>query len=392
MQSKISFYTLFPTSRPQTLLKDPGFIPLYMSSLGYQASYITCADIEEIFTNDNYSALRVLNFIQIDDDRKDKTQAFNGRNKNAIKFLWKHAREIDVLNVYFLKHSILYGTLYKLLHPKGVLYIKLDINYLDFIQRERQMIEPFRRWVYRQYLHFVPDIVSAETTASLKYVHERFRLPDNKLILIPDGLDDQLIETSEIKLAQYAERSNRFLVVGRIGTLQKNNELILEALPYITNWKDWIIEFVGPIEPTFETKISEFYANYPNLKKRVHFVGPMYDRKKLFSKYNESKVFIMSSKYESFGLVYAEAQYFGDYILSTRVSSIDDFLENDNDLGLVVNTPEEMGRAMQEIIDGKTRIDDTFEKRVKHGERFRWSTICKHLDEEICKIFANRNE
>ena len=91
----------------------------------------------------------------------------------------------------------------------------------------------------------------------------------------------------------------------------------------------------------------------------------------------------MSSKYESFGLVYAEAQYFGNYILSTRVSSIDDFVENDSNLGLVVNSAEEMGRAMQEIIDGKNRIDDAFEKRVKHGERFRWSTICKYLDERI---------
>ena len=41
---------------------------------------------------------------------------------------------------------------------------------------------------------------------------------------------------------------------------------------------------------------------------------------------------------------------------------------------------------MQDIIDGKNQIEDAFEKRVKHGERFRWSTICKHLDEEIQSV------
>lgn len=387
---KPTFVTILPLCEVAALLKDPGMITLYLSRRGYDCTYVSLLPRKVVEERAELKQVRESFPIVGLQEQMSESNRIDMKNGAIFRYIFRNAKHIDVLNLYYLKHSILYGILYKLLHPKGVLYIKLDINYLDFIQRERQMIEPFRRWVYRQYLHFVPDIVSAETTASLKYVHERFRLPDNKLILIPDGLDDQLIETTEIKLAQYAERSNRFLVVGRIGTLQKNNELILEALPYVTNWKDWIIEFVGPIEPTFETKISEFYKNYPNLKQRVLFVGPMYDRKELLSMYNESKVFIMSSKYESFGLVYAEAQYFGDYILSTRVSSIDDFVENDSDLGIVVNSAEEMGHAMQDIIDGKNQSEDAFVKRIKHGERFRWSTICKHLDEEIRRVIKEK--
>ena len=394
MQSKISFYTLFPTSRPQTLLKDPGFIPLYMSSLGYQVNYITCADIEEIFKNDNYSALRVLNFIQIDDDRKDKTQAFNGRNKNAIKFLWKHAREIDVLNVYFLKHSILYGLVYKLRNPKGILYVKLDMNPYAFIQKEKELIEPLRRWIFGKYLRSIPDLVSAESTAAYQYVQQRFlstlSRKDEKLILVPNGVDDMLLEKEHVAVSLFKQRKNSFVVIGRIGDPIKRQEFIMEAATYITDWKDWKIELVGPINPEFEAYITIYFKQYPELKERVCFIGPIYDRKLLLSKYNESKVFIMSSKFESFGLAYVEAQYFGNYILSTPVSSIHDFIEGDNDLGLVVNSAEEMGRAMQDIIDGKNRIDDAFEKRVEHGQRFRWSTICKHLDDEIRKIFAQR--
>ena len=384
--------TILPFADSTILLKDPGMIPYFLSKIGYECTFASFLAKEIVDKKEELKQFReAVNVVEISDDRKSK-EGIDMKSRSILRYIWNNAKRVDVLNLYFLKHSIFYGLIYKWRNPKGILYVKLDMDSAGMKKQENQRLEPIRRCAFATYLRLIPDIVSAETNASMEYVRSRFRPQEDKLILIPDGLDDQLIETSEIKISRYTSRPNHFLVVGRIGTPQKNNELILEALPYITNWKDWIIEFVGPIEPTFETKISEFYANYPNLKKRVHFVGPMYDRKKLFSKYNESKVFIMSSKYESFGLVYAEAQYFGDYILSTRVSSIDDFLENDNDLGLVVNTPEEMGRAMQEIIDGKNRIDDTFEKRVKHGERFRWSTICKHLDEEICKIFANRNE
>lgn len=133
---KKTFYTLFPTSRPQTLLKDPGMIPVYMQYLGYDVSCITSVDTKEVFSNDDYSILRKLQYITIKDTRKDTNIAYNGTNNYALRYIWQHAKEIDILNLYF----------------KGA-----------------------------------------------------------KLILIPDGIDDELLKKNHIQVSSWQNRKNIFL-------------------------------------------------------------------------------------------------------------------------------------------------------------------------------------
>ena len=386
-----TFVTILPLCEVAALLKDPGMITMYLSRMGYDCTFVSLLPTQIVDERDELTQIREsIKVVGLQEKMTEKSK-IDMNNRSILRYIWQEAKHIDVLNLYYLKHSLFYGTLYKLLNPRGVLYIKLDINYLDFILQEKDKIEPLRRWVYSLYLHNVPDLVSAETNASMGYVRNKFKPQEDKLLLIPNGIDDQLIENNKISISPFAKRKNRFVVVGRIGAPEKQHELILEAIANIAEWKDWEIEFVGAIKSDFNTKIKNFYQKYAHLKQRVHFIGPIYDRKILLSKYNESKVFIMSSQYESFGLAYVEAQYFGNYILSTRVSSIDDFVEDDNDLGLVINNAEEMGCAMQDIIDGVNQIDISFEKRVRHGEHFRWSTICKHLDDEIRRVINAKN-
>lgn len=385
---KPTFVTILPYADSTILLKDPGMIPYYLSKMGYECTFASFLSKKIVDEKEELKQFReTVKVVEISDDRKSK-EGIDMKSKSILRYIWDNAKKVDVLNLYFLKHSILYGLIYKWRNNKGILYVKLDFNYLNFEEQEKQWIEPVRRWAFSKYLRMIPDLVSAETKASLEYVRSRFKPQEDKLLLIPNGVDDQLIEDNQIAISSFSRRKNRFVVVGRIGSPEKQHELILEAITNIADWKNWEIEFIGPIELGFQSKIENFYQQHPHLKPRVRFVGPIYDRKLLLLKYNESKVFIMSSKYESFGLAYAEAQYFGNYILSTPVSSIDDFVENDNDLGLVVNSAEEMGRAMQDIIDGKNQIEDAFEKRVKHGKRFRWTLICKQLDEQFQKLKA----
>ena len=386
---KPTFVTILQLSEIAALLKDPGMIPLYLSRIGYDSTFVSFLPQEIVNSREELKELRESVRVESLPQGKPLFGKIDMTSPSIFKYIWKNAKHIDVLNLYYMKHSILYGTLYKLLNPKGIFYLKLDIDYLTFVRQESQKIEPLRRWVYQQYLRFVPDIVSAETNPSVDYVRKRFCPPKEKLLLVPDGIDDELIEANDLKLFSYPDRPNRFLVVGRIGAYPKNHEFLLDAIRYIKDWKDWEIDFVGPIQETFETYIQNYFKHNPQLQERVHFIGAINDRIELLSLYNNSKVFCMSSRWESFGFVYAEAQYFGNYILSTPVSSIDDFVENDRGLGIVVSEAKEMGNAMQNIIDGKVPINDTFEKRVQHGERFRWSTICKNLNEELIKLLNN---
>jgi len=379
----LSFVTIHSNSGFPSLLKDPGCITLYMSHMGYNVRYATLVQYDVIYGKEELRQFRESVPIDIlEDNRKDKSKV-TIFSTSILRYIWNNAKKIEILNLYYLKHSIFYGILYKMLNPKGFLYLKLDFDYLDMKKREHQWIEPFRRWCFSKYLKYIPNLVSAESCSSLEYVRKCYMPHTDKLIYIPDGIDNQLLEQNNIEIHSYKNKKNKILVVGRIGAYQKNHELILESLTYINNWDNWEIDFVGPIDKNFEGTIEKFYQENPSLKLYVHFVGPIYDRKKLLPFYDEAKVFCMSSRWESFGLVYAEAQYFGDYIISTPVSSTEDFIENDRDLGLIVHDAKEMGDALQDIINGHIQLEDSYEKRLKHGEKFKWSVICNQLDKEI---------
>ena len=63
-----------------------------------------------------------------------------------------------------------------------------------------------------------------------------------------------------------------------------------------------------------------------------------------------------------------------------------------NELG---NQLIELTKLVEEIKNSLfielNQIDISFEKRVRHGEHFRWSTICKHLDDEIRRVINAKN-
>jgi glycosyltransferase involved in cell wall biosynthesis len=366
------------------LYKDPGTIPYCMAQLGYDAKYVSFLREEQI-PKDMRDSLSPLKLETLDDDvHGDYTKM--GRSKYAFKYLWKNAKQIDVLNLYFLKFSILYAIIYKIRNPHGKLYVKLDINILDMIRQESDKIERIRRWVYKLYLRHLVDIVSAETSKAIEYVQNRYHVKSPKLQYIPDGVNDYFIQSNHIATRPFEEKENLLITVGKIGTTPKNNEYMLEALEKIGDLKGWKFLFIGNIEATFQPKINSFYERNPQLKECVKFVGAYSDRKQLFEIYNRAKVFCLTSRYESFGIVNVEAQWFGEYILTTAIPPAIDFVETNENLGKIIFSSDELAAEIRKIISGDTDLSVGFNERVEHGKRFAWSSICKQLDDCLTSL------
>ena len=392
MKEPIRFLTVKQVHDPIGLLKDPGMIPYYLSKMGYSCRFASFMKNDAVNEREEFKEVReAIQIVELKDDRRNPKK-ISMDSKSIFRYIWQEGRKADILNLYYLKHSILFGLFYKLCNPHGLLYLKLDFDYTRPVQQEKEWIEPLRRFLYRIYLKIIPDVVSVETTGALNYVRKRYLPTDNKLILVRDGLDDELLIKHSIQPTPFENKKNRFLVVGRIGAYQKNHELLLEATTQIEDWKNWEIYFVGNIETGFHAYIETFYAKYPHMKNKVFFLGPEYDRLKLFALYNDSKVLCMSSRDESFGIVYAEAQYMGNYIISTPVASTDDFVENDKDFGVIVHNSKEMANAMQDVISGANPIQRAYEKRVEHAQRFRWSTICSNLDNKLREVYEQKRK
>jgi glycosyltransferase involved in cell wall biosynthesis len=144
-------------------------------------------------------------------------------------------------------------------------------------------------------------VVAAESPVASARI-ERFirslncRLP--RIVTIPHPVADEYM-----RIDQHVTRENRIICVGRWQTYQKNFPLLSKVLAhFLAEHPSWSADVVG-LPPDRPQSIGEAAAL---VHKRLHFHGrvPHQDISRLYQK---SKIFLMSSRFESFNIAAAEA-------------------------------------------------------------------------------------
>lgn len=371
---KKRFYTLSLTPYPIDLLKDPGMIPYYLHRLGYESHFVSFIkpDVDDAFQKQ----IKGVTLHYLGEQKLPQHPQLMMCCRKALAFILKFRKSIDILNLYYLKHSMVYGLFYKLVHPKGCLYVKVDMNVNAFKKESRQTLHFIRRFVYKLYLHYIVDKVTVESSSGYAFFQEQFALPPSKIMCMPNGVDDTYLE--RVPSIPFEQKRNILITVGRIGAPEKNHELLVEACRYI-NWKDgWELHLIGPVEDKFKSYLTKFIREM-QLENRIKVIGPIYEKEKLFQCYNYAKIFCMTSRYESFGFVCAEALSYGNYLLTTPISAATDFVPNEG-VGKIINTAQELADEVNDLIANPEKLAATCPSIINHSKSFRWSTICRDLD------------
>lgn len=369
------FYTLYQTKDGIDLLKDQGMVPYYMGKLGYESHFISFIkpDPQDIFQKEVPEL--ILDTLE-DNGKLPKYPPLLMAYKDVFRFIYQNRKQIDIFNPYYIKHSILYGMFYKLVRSKGLLYVKLD---MDPIQCERELKQPFnfiRKFVYGCYLKYIVDKITVESTTGEKFLQKHYNIDGSKLLYIPNGIDDRYL--AHVPVEPFDKKENIILTVGRIGTFQKNTEMLLAACKRICWRDDWKLYVVGPCTEEFKEKIVEFYRE-TNLQDRVVFIGSIYDKRELSRLYNRAKIFCLTSRYESFGIVCVEAQSYGEYFISTPIVTANDFIPNEK-VGKIVNTADELAMQVNTLMDNPHLMEEAYPEILRHAQQYRWSTICEKLN------------
>ena len=382
MKQKPTFVTVFTETENFHLVKDVGQLPYFMYKTEcYDATLISYQNnVEYPFIDQEVNGLK-LNFIP----NKGRFLYFE---LGVLYYLLNHSKSIAVLNLFhFKKDHILYLLIYKLVNPKGKAYIKLDMDILFFknynaflfsnYALKNFILKALTSWIFK-----LTDLFSVETDQAKDYLLNVYPELQNKLICIPNGVDNLYLD-KEIPIKAFQEKENIILTVGRIGTEQKNTELLLDALK-ITDLKDWKVYILGPIEESFKKYIADFYKEYPQLENKVIFTGNITDRKELFDWYNRSKIFCLSSRYEGFPIAFPEALYFGNYLISSPVSSAE-HITSKGKYGTVARADaHEFSKAIQNSIEPSFLSSQRYEEiRRFSKDNFTWPEIVKKLADQI---------
>lgn len=369
------FVTIFPDAENIHIKKRIGMIPYVLHRDYDYNSTLACFKNEEHYPFIEAHAKGLgIHFLPSTAGKRKLWQ--------VLRYVRKNAAEIDVLNVYHQSRStFMIGCLYKLLNPKGVLYVTLDMNigYLVHLFSRKHKRHLF---FWNFFFGRVANIVSYESTEVGSFLAPHYKNIGNKLLLLTNGIDDVTIRENNIPDVPFDAKQNLIITVGRIGAPEKNNELLLSAIEQLA-LKGWAVAFIGPINEYFKDRISLFFQNNPTLKDKVLFTGAIYDQSELYRWYSRAKVFCLTSNREGFATVLPEAMYFGNYIVSTNVSAIADITDHAT-LGAIVENEQQLVTTLQQIINDDSSIKPLCTLiKAKARTAYSWTNIIAPLAQRL---------
>lgn len=360
----MKFTTIFLQTKNEHLTKDIGAIPFFLKKeFGYDSEIVT-------YNNDEYKnhegplkSLR-LRFIP----RSVLGQVFDG-----LLFLKSNAKKIDVLNLYHLSiKTALWAYVYKRLNSNGILYLKTDASFLSVEKIEKSFI---RKKIIAKLID-LSNITSVESTPVLERLKKNI---DREYVLIPNGFFD--IETRKAP-----NKKKIILFVGRVDAPEKNVELLIKAFLNTNIYKEWELRIVGPYSESFRETVFGFMSSRTEAKEHVILCGPIYDRSELDKLYDSASVFVLPSKYESYGIVLVEALKSGCYLIGSE--NVPPFREITKNFkygeSVDIYDIDSFSNVLEVACNNHLNDNERVNEQIKYAiEKYSWSSIVRKLDELI---------
>ena len=161
--------------------------------------------------------------------------------------------------------------------------------------------------------------------------------------------------------------SKKFLAVGRFSHLHKGFDLLIEAFHiFAEKNKEWTLDIVGegPEEPMYRELIKKY-----KLEERIT-IHPFTNHIQEY--YSKAQVYVLSSRWEGFGLVLVEAMAHGLPIISSDLPTSKEIM---GDFGMYFTNGDVNGLAQQMIEATHINWKEKSEQALQIAARFNIETI-----------------
>ena len=228
------------------------------------------------------------------------------------------------------------------------------------------------------------NIVTTSSIFEEFMISENYTIDKNKIKKITPGVDKEIF-VPELNI----ERENIFLSIGRIQE-QKGQMETINFLDYFrkveNNFKCYFIG--GPSGKSGEEYLQILKDTVKNLslESHVEFLDnlPQIKIKELL---NKSKLLIHTSKFETFGLVAAEANAMGVPVLTTNNGSLLEIIE-DNLNGYCSESliDARVNKFVQDMLNDNKKFDEIMLKCIEKSKKYNWISTATEI-ENLYKLF-----
>ena len=228
------------------------------------------------------------------------------------------------------------------------------------------------------------NIVTTSSIFEEFMISENYKIDKNKIKKITPGVDKEIF-VPELNI----ERENIFLSIGRIQE-QKGQ---METINFLDNFRkvenNFKCYFVGgPSGKSGEEYLQILKDTVKNLslESHVEFLDnlPQIKIKELL---NKSKLLIHTSKFETFGLVAAEANAMGVPVLTTNNGSLLEIIE-DNLNGYCSESliDARVNKFVQDMLNDNKKFDEIMLKCIEKSKKYNWISTATEI-ENLYKLF-----
>lgn len=254
--------------------------------------------------------------------------------KHGVKVYWGSTKQVyNVQNIFFIR-SILKNHQFDVIHTHlfaTQLYTPIAMKLLSINtklvttehsthnkRRDKRLFFLLDHFIYKQY-----DKIIAITKATKDNFNKYLKGTEYKTVVIENGIDLQQYEvaaTSDRKsLVSSITLNDKIILMVAAMREEKDHETLIRASKMLP--EDYLFIFVGDGERM--DRVKEYANNYGS--SRIHFLGKRNDVPSIMK---AADIFVLSSKWEGFGLVAVEAMAAGLPVIVSDVPGLRDVVKD----------------------------------------------------------------
>ena len=383
---KLRYTCVLTTVKMMHLYKDPCSLAYYLAETGGWESTVVYFGPQEVHHADFEKHVRLVYL--------GNEAVYKKKYKIAKKYLREHGADIDVLMV-FNYGTVSYGLsrTVKKQNPAAIAYCKLDMRDDGFEHFNAKT--PWRKLMsIGEIVKSRPiDLFTVESTYFYKELLKQ-RVFRGRLEYLPNGVSEVGADMSGLDALK---KEKIVVTIGRLGTHQKNNELLLEAIRCLhkddaSGLSDWKFVFAGPAEEDFVNEVEKFKQDMPEMADRIILTGNLDSRMEMYEICAKASIICMTSRWESFGIATVEGMYFGCCPVITEYGGVaHDQVPSDVSWGKVVaHDATSVAAALSNFMfrDDLTRLNDQVRQFAR--EKFNYRMLAEKLRVSLLKKIPER--
>ena len=276
----------------------------------------------------------------------------------------------------------------------GVFKIGILYDLIPLVFEDEYLSEANNRQNYMASLELFRqmDLLLAISEASKKDAVNLLGIPEEKIVVINAGVDDQFLlaanEESQT-LSQKMQQENPYLLyIGGMDS-RKNIDKAIQAFAVNRAAREKDVRFIVAGHSSYEinahfTRIAKRYG----VAERVIFPGFVRDEE-VTALYQNALGLLFPSKYEGFGLPVLEAMCCGTAVITSNTSSLLEVAEGYAHL-VDPNDVESISEGITALLKADAEAEAQISAAKAYAKQFRWQRVAKITRDAVLRLMAQQ--